>query len=70
MERQPLKRKRRDGDSESSDSSLHSSIHMKGNPSLSPNCIFDTLSDDLMFNIYGYLYYDYNNYYFDSVSDV
>ncbi|GFH56050.1 predicted protein [Chaetoceros tenuissimus] len=71
MERQPLKRKRRDGDSQASDR-LFSSIPMKGNPSLSPNCIFDTLSDDLMFKICEYLYYDYESDQecFASVSDI
>ena len=68
MERQPLKRKRRDGDSQTSDNSLCSSIPTKGDPSLSPNSIFNTLSDDLIFKIFGYLYYDYDEYCFDSVS--
>ncbi|GFH60015.1 predicted protein [Chaetoceros tenuissimus] len=73
MERQPLKRKRRNnGDSQASDSSLHSSIPMNGNAGLSHNSIFDTLSDDLMFKICGYLYYDYESdqEHFASVSDI
>ena len=71
MERQPLKRKRQDKDSQASDSSLYSSIHMKANADVSSNCIFDTLSDD-MFKICEYLYYDYESHQecFASVSDI